>query len=73
VLERFGEKLRTLRKQHNMNHVQLAAALGYASSSYISTLESGKKKPTAELVIKVAKLFHVTTDVLMLDELELEH
>lgn len=59
-----------LRKRRNMNHVQLAAALGYASSSYISTLETGKKKPTAELVIKVAQLFNVTTDALMLDEVE---
>ena len=69
-MQRFGEKLRMLRKRHHMNHVQLAAALGYASSSYISTLETGKKKPTAELVIKVAHLFNVTTDALMLDEVE---
>jgi transcriptional regulator with XRE-family HTH domain len=71
-VQRFGEKLRTLRKRNNMSYVDLAQALGYSSISQISQLENNKRKPTAELVIKIAKLFHVTTDVLLLDELELE-
>lgn len=71
-MQRFGEKLRTLRRRNNMSYVDLAQALGYASISQISQLETGKRKPTAELVIKVAKLFHVTTDVLLLDDLELD-
>ena len=55
-----------------MSYVDLAQALGYASISQISQLETGKRKPTAELVIKVATLFHVTTDVLLRDDLELD-
>jgi transcriptional regulator with XRE-family HTH domain len=50
---------------------QLAAELGYATHACISELESGKKVPTAALVLKVARKFGVSTDVLMKDELDL--
>lgn len=69
-MQRFGEKLRVLRKQRAMTIVDLAAALGYTANSYISELERGKKKPTTDLVFKVAKLFNVTTDQLLDDALE---
>jgi transcriptional regulator with XRE-family HTH domain len=71
TVRRFGEKLRTLRKQHNMTHVDLAAVLGYASSSQISFLENGKKKPTADLILKASKLFNISADLLLDDELDL--
>jgi transcriptional regulator with XRE-family HTH domain len=68
---RFGEKLRSLRTTHGLTLQHLAADLGYATHAYISELESGKKVPTAALVLKVARRFGVSTDVLMKDELEL--
>jgi transcriptional regulator with XRE-family HTH domain len=71
AVRRFGEKLRALRKQYNMTHVDLAAVLGYASSSQISFLENGKKKPTADLILKVSKLFNISADLLLDDELDL--
>lgn len=49
----------------------LAEALGLTSHGYISELESGKKIPTAPFVLSVARLFEVTTDELLKDELEL--
>jgi len=49
----------------------LANQLGLTSHSYISELEAGKKIPTAELVLNVARLFGVTTDELLKDELEM--
>ena len=69
MIDRFGEKLRTLRKRHQMTLTQLAEALGYTahSNSYLSLIEQGKKKPTAELIFKVARLFGVSTDQLMDD------
>jgi transcriptional regulator with XRE-family HTH domain len=70
-IERFGEKLRALRVQHDMTLQELANELGLASHSYISELEAGKKIPTAEFVLNVARLFDVTTDELLKDELEL--
>lgn len=71
MLRRFGEKLRTLRKRHNMTHVQLAAALGYTSKSHMSLIEASKRNPTAEFVFKVSQLFHVPADALLHDDLEL--
>lgn len=71
-MRRFGEKVRTLRLRQNMTQWELSHALGYATQSYIHEIEAGKKQPTAELVVKVARLFQVTTDQLLLDELELE-
>lgn len=70
-MQRFGEKLRMLRIQHNMSLQELAYKLGLTAHSYISELESGKKKPTAEFTLNVARLFNVTTDQLLKDELDL--
>jgi transcriptional regulator with XRE-family HTH domain len=66
-IERFGEKLRLLRERRGMNVVELAHILGYASTNQIYFLESGKRNPTAELVLKVSKLFNVPADDLVDD------
>jgi len=71
-MKRFGEKLRRLRKHHHLTLQQLARELGYTAHSHISQIESGKKKPTAEFVLKVSVLFDVTTDQLLKDELDLD-
>jgi putative transcriptional regulator len=68
---RFGEKLRTLRTAHGMTLQELANELGYTNHTYINLVEIGKKKPSLELAIRVARLFRVTTDQLVMDELEL--
>jgi len=70
-IQRFGEKLKTLRKHHNMTLTQLAEALGYSTHTYLSEIENGKKIPTTEFVLAVSRLFDVTTDVLLKDELEI--
>ncbi len=69
-MKRFGEKLRVLRKQHEMTLKELAVALGYTAHSHISQIESGKKTPTVAFVLKVADLFDVSTDQLLKDDLE---
>ena len=71
-MQRFGEKLRALRTRGGMTLKELALALGLNAHGYISELESGKKKPTAEFVLNVARLFNVTTDQLLKDELDLD-
>jgi DNA-binding XRE family transcriptional regulator len=53
-----------------MTQREMAVTLGFAAHSYINALETGKKKPTIELVFQVAKLFRVTTDQLLDDTLE---
>lgn len=71
-MQRFGEKLHTLRKQQGLSLKQLAITLDYTAHGYISELETGKKMPTATFVLCVARLFNVSTDQLMKDELELD-
>ena len=71
-IERFGEKLRALRVRRDMTLKELANELGLTAHGYISELEAGKKMPTAEFVLNVARLFGVTTDELLKDELELK-
>ena len=70
-MERFGEKLHDLRKFHNVTLKWLANQLGYTTHSYISEIESGYKVPDVEFVLKTARLFNVSTDDLLKDELEL--
>jgi transcriptional regulator with XRE-family HTH domain len=72
-MRRFGEKLGVLRKRHNMTFQRLATALEYASPSYVYEVEIGRKMPSVELVIKVARLFGISTDVLLFDELDLSN
>lgn len=72
TIQKFGLKLHRLRTQRSMSLQNLASVLGYTSHGYISELESGKKLPTAEFVLKVARFFSVTTDQLLKDELDIE-
>ena len=71
-MQRFGEKLRSLRKQHGMTIKDLARVTGYATHSHISEMETGKKKPLLEFAVKVADLFNVSIDQLVRDELDIE-
>lgn len=70
-IRRFGEKLKALRMYHALTLTEMAQQLGYATHGYLSELEHGKKLPTIELVLSIARLFNVTTDELLKDELEL--
>ena len=67
----FGEKLKMLRKQQGLTLQQLASQLGLSAHGYLSELENGKKIPTVAFTLKVAKLFNVTTDELLKDEIKL--
>lgn len=71
-MQRFGEKLRTLRKQHNLTMRELADKLGLSTHGYIGDLESGRRQPSLELAVKIADLFGVTVDQLARDEVEVE-
>ncbi len=71
-MERFGEKLRTLRKRDGVSLRKLASELGYSSHNHITSIERGERKPSAELVVKIALFFNVSTDQLLMDNLELD-
>ena len=51
---------------------ELASELELSAFSYISEIENSKKKPPTEFVIKAARFFKVSTDQLLMDELELD-
>jgi transcriptional regulator with XRE-family HTH domain len=69
-IERFGQKLHSLRTQRGLTLKDLASSLGLVAHGYISEIESGKKMPSIEFVLGVARLFQVSTDQLLKDELE---
>ena len=71
VLRGFGRKLHALRLQRELTLKELAHELGYLAHGYISEIESGKKKPTVDLALKVADFFDVTTDQLLRDDVSL--
>ena len=70
-MQRFGEKLRYLRRQQGLTLRGLAEDIDL-SFSHLGNVESGKRKPSADLIFKIAKFFKVSTDSLMDDELELD-
>jgi transcriptional regulator with XRE-family HTH domain len=70
-MNEFGEKLRKLRKYHKVTLQWLAQQLGYTTHSYISEIESGRKTPTVQFVLKISRLFNVTTDELLKDEMDI--
>lgn len=70
-MQRFGEKLRTLRQKRGLSLRQLGELLE-VYHNHVAQLESGKRIPNAAMILKIADLFGVSTDVLMRDALELE-
>lgn len=69
-MQRFGEKLRTLRMRRGLTIRELASELGYTAHSYIGAIETGKKTPKVEFILKVADLFGVSMDQLTRDGME---
>jgi transcriptional regulator with XRE-family HTH domain len=69
-MERFGAKLHQLRTRQGLTLAELGNLLG-VHNTFVSQLEKGRKLPNAEMILKVANTFNVTTDQLMRDELNL--
>lgn len=60
----FPQRLKACRKQKGMSLVALAAVFGMSHST-LSKYESGTRRPDAEMLIKLAQYFNVTTDYLL--------
>jgi transcriptional regulator with XRE-family HTH domain len=71
-MQRFGEKLRTLRQRQGLTMREVADKLGLSTHGYIGDLESGRRQPSLELATRIADLFGVTVDQLARDDLEIE-
>ena len=60
----FGNRLHQLRKQNKLTLQQLGSVLGMTKSS-VGNLEHGRKKPSLEVVSKLADYFDVPVDYLL--------
>ncbi len=60
----FGERLRALRKKYDMTQEQVAKKLNIVRSTY-AYYETGKTSPDFNTVVRLARLFNVTTDYLL--------
>lgn len=60
----FGEKLKMLRTGQNLTQQQLASRLG-VQKSVVSYYESGERTPSTDVLVKLARVFHTTTDYLL--------
>ena len=60
----IGLKIKNLREQIGLSQEKLAKALEISRVS-LSQIESGERKISAEEIIKFAKIFNITTDVLL--------
>jgi len=64
VLDAFGPRLRALRQQRGVTLAGLSAATGISNST-LSRLESGRRKPTLELLLLLARVHQVPLDELV--------
>ncbi len=60
----MGEKLRSLRTEKKLTQKQVADRIGLAISA-VSSYESGSRYPSYDALIKLARIFHVSTDYLL--------
>lgn len=66
-MKRLGEKVRTLRRRQKLTQTQLAHMLG-VDQSHIVKIEKGERTPSLEILIKIAGIFNVTSDQLIMDD-----
>lgn len=65
----FGEKLINLRKKLGWSQEELAEQINISRQA-VSKWESGQSIPDTEKIIKLSKLFNVSTDYLLIDDIE---
>ena len=60
----MGEKLKTLRIEKKLTQKQVADRIGLAISA-VSSYESGTRFPSYDTLVKLSRIFHVSTDYLL--------
>ncbi len=71
AMHEFGQKLRTLRKQHGFTQTHVAHHLGLKTHTHISELETHEKEPSIVLLLAIADLFGCSIDMLVRDSMTL--
>ena len=65
----LGDKLRNLRKENKWSQDILGEKLGI-HGRHIGKYETGKVMPGAETLMKIAKLFDISVDFLLFDDID---
>ncbi len=60
----FSNRLRELRTQAGLTQLQLAQRLGI-TKSVVSFYELSERAPSPDVLVRLAKIFHVSTDYLL--------
>ena len=60
----FGERIKELRKRSGLSQEQLAQRLGI-TKGMVSSYETSMRMPSYSILIKIAQMFHVSTDYLL--------
>lgn len=60
----MGNKLKNLRIQKKLTQKQVADRIGLAISA-ISSYEAGTRYPSYEVLVKLSRIYHVSTDYLL--------
>lgn len=64
-MDKFGERLRRLRKDHDITQGQLAAEIGVVASAVGKYERLPDSYPSVEALVKIADYFDVSTDYLL--------
>ena len=60
----FGDRLKTLRATNGLTQADLAKRLNI-TKSVVSYYERQERSPSPDVLVKIANVFHVTTDYLL--------
>ena len=60
----FEDRLKTLRATHGLTQADLAKRLNI-TKSVVSYYERQERSPSPDVLVKIANVFHVTTDYLL--------
>lgn len=60
----FGQRIKALRLQKKLTQAELAQQLG-VTKSVISAYEAGLRMPSYDILIRLARIFKVSTDYLL--------
>ena len=63
----LGERIRLLRKEKNWSQTELAKKVN-SDARQISLYENGKITPSPDMIVKLAQIFEVSTDYLLIEK-----
>lgn len=61
----FSDRLKLLRREHNLSQMELARQLGCVSKSSVNMYERGEREPSFETLEAIADYFNVDLDYLL--------